>query len=118
MHLAALTSIRREQCEEEKRGAIPGWHGQRVHLHPPHSPPELPREVEIPCEFRRAGKTHPGRGGSSISGWAVHTGRDGTVPTSWAPMTKGSPFDRWVWCNLTNYSSLDANLHFSPFSNL
>ena len=78
MHLAALTYIRRAQREEEKLGTVAGWHGQRIHLHPPCSPPEFVREVEmIPYEFRRAGKTHLGRDGSGISGWDGHTGRDG-----------------------------------------
>lgn len=63
MHLAALTYIRRVQREEEKRGAIPSWHGQRIRLHPPCSPPKFEREAEIPFEFWWAGKTHLGRDG-------------------------------------------------------
>lgn len=100
MHLAALTYIRRVQREEERRGAIPGWHGQRIRLHPPYSPPKFEREAEIPFEFGQAGKTH--------------LGRDGPPRPEW------SSFKKWVWCNLTNYLLLcpvNANLHFCPFSN-
>lgn len=48
MHLAALMYIKRVQSEEEMPDAIPGWHRQCIHLHPPCSPPEPVREMEIP----------------------------------------------------------------------